>query len=596
MLRSIAVFFTIASHGVSSEPRVVLEQGVTVVDVADPSGWVRHARASASETINLIFMLRHDPASLKSFEETLFAVSTPGNPQYGKHLSREEVARQLPPTDGAKEGVLALLENHKVRDFHVSRTGDMIEANMTVAIAEAMFSTELHHFVNDGMALNVVRASKSYSVSTSLADKLYLVGNLAQLPALIKTQVKKLPDTLDTSETGAWPQDCGACSQAKWTTPAVLTQAYELGDIPSKQNATIAMAEFQGVFWDQQDLTAFQQNCNLDYKVTVARQVGPNTQQTCKMPILGQQTCTESLLDVEYIKAVVGDMPLTSVSNLQYSLLNWAKQLDNLDDLPPIHSVSYGNDEVQQTSTAFMDSCNAQFMKLGAQGVSILFASGDQGTYGRTGPGLFGKGKFNPDFPASSPYITAVGGTDFAIKSHIGAEKTWSDGGGGFSDHFKIPSYQADAVASYLKAARSAGNLPSSSLFTSTGRAYPDVAALAGVQNPYCVAVDSGLGIGSALVGVGGTSAACPVVAGVFARLNAQRADKNLPPMGFLNPFIYQNGDAFNDVKLGMNQGMGKIGFTALKGWDPATGFGTPNFPKLSTAALKAAGVDTVVV
>merc|ERR1712176_785482 len=101
------------------------------------------------------------------------------------------------------------------------------------------------------------------------------------------------------------------------------------------------------------------------------------------------------------------------------------------------------------TSTAFMDSCNAQFMKLGAQGVSILFASGDQGTYGRTGPGLFGMGKFNPDFPASSPYITAVGGTDFAISGHIGAEKTWSDGGGGFSDHFKIPSYQADAGASF---------------------------------------------------------------------------------------------------------------------------------------------------
>merc|ERR1712110_1129349 len=371
-------------------------------------------------------------------------------------------------------------------------------------------------------------------------------------------QVVTLSTTEEKTATGAWPNDCGACSQAKWTTPAVLTQVYDLGDTPKKQNSTIAMAEFQGVFWDQQDPTAFQTNCNLDYDVKVDRQVGPNTQQTCKMPILGQQTCTESLLDVEYIKAVVGDMPLTSVSNLQYSLLNWAKQLDNLEDLPPVNSVSYGNDEVQQTSTAFMDSCNAQFMKMGAQGVSILFASGDQGTYGRTGPGLFGMGKFNPDFPASSPYITAVGGTDFAISGYIGAEKTWSDGGGGFSDHFKIPSYQADAVASYLKAARSSGNLPSSSLFTSTGRAYPDVA-------------------------------------GIFARLNAQRADKNLPPMGFLNPYIYQNGDAFNDVKLGMNQGMGKVGFTALKGWDPATGFGTPNFPKLSKA-MKAAGVDTVVV
>jgi hypothetical protein len=76
----------------------------------------------------------------------------------------------------------------------------------------------------------------------------------------------------------------------------------------------------------------------------------------------------------------------------------------------------------------------------------------------------------------------------------------------------------------------------------------------------------------------------------VFARLNAERAASGKPPLGFLNPFIYQNGDAFNDVKLGMNQGAGKIGFSASEGWDAATGFGTPNFPKLSKAAMKAVG------
>ena len=118
--------------------------------------------------------------------------------------------------------------------------------------------------------------------------------------------------------------------------------------------------------------------------------------------------------------------------------------------------------------------------------------------WGRSGVGA----TFNPDFPAGSPYVTAVGGTDFSTKSTIGAESVWSCGGGthffskfyplwyvkvslyllncvgGFSDTFSIPSWQADVVAEYLSAASAAGVLPSSSLFNSTGRAYPDVAAL----------------------------------------------------------------------------------------------------------------------
>merc|ERR1719321_1360110 len=113
-------------------------------------------------------------------------------------------------------------------------------------------------------------------------------------------------------------------------------------------------------------------------------------------------------------------------------------------------------------------------MKLGARGVSLLFAAGDQGVYGRTGYGR--GGEFHPDFPAASPYITAVGGTDFAKKGVIGEETTWSDGGGGFSDTFAIPDWQKEAVAAY-KASPDA-DLPPAKLWNNTGRGYPDVAAL----------------------------------------------------------------------------------------------------------------------
>merc|ERR1712178_556514 len=117
-----------------------------------------------------------------------------------------------------------------------------------------------------------------------------------------------------------------------------------------------------------------------------------------------------------------------------------AQELAQMTDVPPIQSVSYGNDEIQQTSSTYMESVNTQFQKLGAMGVSILFASGDQGVVGRTGKTL--NGKYPPDFPAASPYVTAVGGTDLAKKSVIGAEKAWSNGGGGFSDQFAMPDYQ----------------------------------------------------------------------------------------------------------------------------------------------------------
>ena len=72
--------------------------------------------------------------------------------------------------------------------------------------------------------------------------------------------------------------------------------------------------------------------------------------------------------------------------------------------MPPVHSVSYGNDEAQQTGRAYMDSVNTAFAKLSATGVTILFAAGDQGVWGREGVGT----KYHPDFPAGSPYVTAV--------------------------------------------------------------------------------------------------------------------------------------------------------------------------------------------
>jgi len=207
------------------------------------------------------------------------------------------------------------------------------------------------------------------------------------------------------------------------------------------------------------------------------------------------------------------------------------------------------------------------------QGKSILFASGDQGVCGREGCDP----EFNPDFPGASPYVTAVGGTNFERDGVVGQEEAWSGSGGGFSNTFGIPKWQKKAVAAYKKKAK----LPPQNLWNNTGRGYPDVAALGGGTNPYCVAT------GGFLTGVYGTSASSPVTAGVFALLNGLRLASGKKPLGYLNPFIYQYGSLFNDVTEGENNYDGEYGFKAIAGWDPATGWGSPDYSKLSVAVLE---------
>ena len=101
---------------------------------------------------------------------------------------------------------------------------------------------------------------------------------------------------------------------------------------------------------------------------------------------------------------------------------------------------------------------------------------------------------------------------------------------------------------------------------------------------------------GGRFSGVAGTSASCPVFAGVVARLNAARAAAKKPRLGWLNPWIYKNPQMFQDVTRGANGAGAEKGFPALAGWDPSSGFGTADFPKMLKAALAADGAEETLV
>ena len=136
-----------------------------------------------------------------------------------------------------------------------------------------------------------------------------------------------------------------------------------------------------------------------------------------------------------------------------------------------------------------------------------------------------------------------------------------------------MPDYQKEVVEAYLKS----GNAPSTSMFNKDGRAYPDVSAFA----TNFIIVDDGVS-----VPVDGTSCSAPTFAGIVSSLNDIRLNKGQKTLGFLNPLLYQTlmGQGFFDITEGSN-GNGFLckGFEAVKGWDPASGWGSPNFGLLKS-------------
>jgi len=296
---------------------------------------------------------------------------------------------------------------------------------------------------------------------------------------------------------------------------------------------------------------------------------------------------TESMLDIETITGVAGNVESefwgfggNSPDNpANEPFMKWLAEVSKTSDadVPKIFSTSYGEDENSWSYPA-AQRLNVEFQKAGARGISLLYAAGDEGANCKGG-------KFVPEGPGSSPYVTAVGGAEgTSCWPSPKCEAAIGLGSGGFSNYWPMPDYQKDAVATYLKNT----DLPKKSLgYNTSGRAYPDIAAQA--SNFFVWA-------GLPMPGVAGTSCASPTAAGIFSLLNDVRLQNGKSTLGFLNPFIYENMAAFNDITKGSNGGgLCGEGWPAKTGWDAATGVGTPNYAELAKV-VAGLGANTVVV
>ncbi|KAH9983545.1 tripeptidyl peptidase A [Russula compacta] len=565
--------------------------------ITPPREWIRVGRAPGVHIIQLRIALIQP--RFPELERHLTEISDPFHTRYGEHLSKEEVEDLVAPHSSSIVAVYEWLADHGIQReaCHKSPAGDWITVRVPVAQAEKMLSAEFRVWKHDQDGDVLVRATE-YSLPAHLDQHVELIqpttafhrarGQRTTFHFSPTSDVSSFSAETKIAISGSEVTVNASCNTT--ITVSCLKQLYDtVNYIPqaADKNA-IALTGYLEEFANLADLQRFYEEqvpaaVNTSFNVVLV-DGGLNNQ---------SQAGAEANLDVQFALGIsfptpgtfystsgrppfISDEDITVNTNEPYTA--WLDFILAQKEVPQTISTSYG-DEEQTVPVDFARRVCAGFAQLGARGTSLLFSSGDTGVGdGNPNPAtqtcLTNDGKnrtrFIPSFPASCPFVTAVGGT-----THI-PEVAANFSGGGFSNVFPRPRWQEAAVAKFLR------SLPKGTyagLFNLEGRAIPDVSAQADKFRIF---------LQGRAEHVGGTSAASPTFAGIIALLNDARIAAGKPSLGFLNPLIYAlNGRGFNDITVGNAPGCGTPGFNATPGWDPVTGFGTPNFEKLKEIVLK---------
>jgi kumamolisin len=355
-------------------------------------------------------------------------------------------------------------------------------------------------------------------------------------------------------------------------TPLQMAQLYNLPTGLDGAGECIGILEFGGGY-NPTDLDTYFQQLGISPPSITAVSVDGVANQ----PAPGEDSPdTEVFLDIEVAGAVApGAGFVVYFSN--FTEQGWVDAVTTAvhDSVhrPSILSISWGFAEGQQIwSAQAIQAVNEAFQAAAAMGVTVCCAAGDDGSRDQVDDG-----RAHCDFPASSAYVLACGGTTLQSSGgKIASETVWNDGpsggatGGGISDSIDLPTWQDNAHVP-----------PSVNPGGRIGRGLPDVAGDADPNTGYQILAD-----GQAAT-VGGTSAVAPLWAGLIARINQKLGT----PVGFLNPLLYTlmagaaNVTVLNDITKGSNDITGRIGgYSAGPGWDACTGFGTPDGAALAIA------------
>jgi tripeptidyl-peptidase-1 len=554
----------------------------STVLAAVPHGWTKvtplspDAREKSLVTVGLMIKQKN----LDYAEQVLARISDPSDPLYGMYLSWEQVGR-LTGNPEATASTVSFLRSRGIRDIDQTVHGEYVKAKMTIAQAEALFGADFNLYVSQNQA---IVKSEGYSIPLELREQVNGIAHISYFPNSVEVGKKKKRNKNKKSTRVNGGEDFDN------VTPQLLRKYYGI-DIESCSTGKSTQSVFESLGQDYSpaDLEAFQRRYSLNVR-GVDGVIGPNDGDECA---LNADTCGEANLDVQYIMGIAQNcptvywsIPLDETDPSDNPFITWMYQVANSSHPPLVHSISYGGKEIESAEARGFD---AEMMKFGLRGLTVLVSSGDNGVSSSSASNDESQCGYFPSFPATSRFVTAVGATqgpEAGKEEIVCSTETDSiiTSGGGFSALYDRPTWQKSAVEGYLQTVTDI--VPG---FNSKGRAIPDVSALG--RN--YVIVDGGQ-----IIPVSGTSASAPVFAAMITLINDERIAAGKKPLGFLNPVLYKlDSSVWNDITSGRNncaaRGYDEFrivcceqGFRAAQGWDPATGLGTPKFQLLRKALL----------
>ncbi|MGI8668081.1 MAG: S53 family peptidase [Jatrophihabitans sp.] len=551
-------------------------------------------------------------------------VSNPASSSYGKYLTPAKFHAQFAPTAASVSRVTSFLAASGIKVTKVASGNLWVDASGTVAQLNKAFGTTLRTYSLNGKSLRA--PSGKVSVPSSIAADVTTVSGLSDKPAQRSPQTRRVVPAIvkpaaRAAAPTATPPPASSCSDYWGQYTQKLPKAYGktvfntyiCGYSPATLRTAYGTKSLvkhgtngQGV--DVAIIDAYASPTMLsdanDYAATFGEPAFRSGQytETVFTPFNLQDECNgeegwngEETLDVEALHGMApgANIHYIGAQNCDAGIddaLNYVVQNHTAD----IVSNSYGNtgEQVPADEVALE---HAIFIQAAAEGIGMYFSSGDSGD--EVVNGLTPQ----PDYSASDPNVTAVGGTSLLLDKHnkrvaetgwetsldfvdySGTKAVYSDelpgdfvfgAGGGTSTLFAQPWYQKGTVPAAL--AKAGGS--------TAMRVVPDIAADA---DPY-----TGFYIGQTVGGefgisaIGGTSLACPLIAGIQAVASQDRRF----PIGFANPLLYSmRSSAFGDVVPrapihfasvgGSYVGTFEAGDTQYTryGYDNITGRGTPN-------------------
>ena len=509
-------------------------------------GATRTAAVDPNEVMNVTLSLRARSSSAK--EESLGE-----RVARGERLTREEYQARYGADPADVQTVLAFASAFGLAMTKVDLGARTIALTGTAGAFEKAFQVQMGHYEHQGRTYR--GRTGAVCVPEELGDIVRSVHGLDNRPQA-KPHFRIAKNAARATE---------AAAAAISYTALQIAKAYNFPTSVTGKGETIGIIELGGGFTSS-DLNTYFSNLNISPAPTVVAVSVDGGQNAPTGDPNGPDT--EVMLDIEVAGAVApgARIAVYFAPNTDAGFLDAINQavMDTVNK-PSVLSISWGAPESSWTAQS-LQSFNSALQSAAAVGVTVCVACGDNGSDDGVGDG-----QDHVDFPASSPYSLACGGTKLQISGggSISSEVVWNElasnegaTGGGVSGTFPLPSWQANANVP-----------PATNPSGFKGRGVPDVSGDADPSTGYQVQAD-----GSSFA-VGGTSAVAPLWAGLIALFN----QSNGKATGYLNPTLYQNvgesGGAFHDITSGNNGD-----FSASTGWDPCTGWGSPNGGSLLTA------------